>query len=112
MINLCVLTGNLGHDPEIRYSQQGEPIANFSLAFHSGKEKTGWIKVTGFKRLAEICETYLHKGAKITVIGMLEYEKWESNGENRSGYRLIANQIEFIQTDGRGFGEGESDLPF
>ena len=51
MLNQCILTGNLGADPEIRYSQSGDPIATINLAFKSGKDKTGWIKVTAFKKI-------------------------------------------------------------
>ena len=51
MLNNCILTGNLGADPEIFYSSDGEPIATFNLAFQSSKKKTGWIKVTCFHRL-------------------------------------------------------------
>jgi single-strand DNA-binding protein len=114
MLNVCILSGHLGADPEIRYSQEGKPIATFSLAFHSGKNKTGWLKVTAFQKLAELTETYLHKGAKISVVGQLEQEKWESNGETRSGFKILANSIEFIKTDGRGFtGDSQDDdLPF
>ena len=50
MLNSCILTGNLGADPEIFYSSEGEPVATFNLAFKSGKKKTGWIKVTCFQR--------------------------------------------------------------
>ena len=49
-MNLCILTGNLGNDPEIFYSSDGDPIASFNLAFKSGKDKTSWIKVTAFKK--------------------------------------------------------------
>ena len=115
MLNQCIITGNLGADPEIRYSQSGDPIASINLAFHTGKDKTSWIKVTAFKKLAELCEKYLHKGAKITVVGQLEQETWERNGEIKSNYKILANQIEFIKTDGRGFENGKDpngDLPF
>lgn len=115
MLNTCIITGNLGADPEIRYSQSGDPIATLSLAFKSGKEKTGWIKITAFKKVAEVCEKFLHKGAKITIIGQLEQEKWETNGESKTGFKIIANQVEFIKTDGRGFENGKdpnADLPF
>ena len=74
MINNCILTGNLGADPEIFYSSEGEPIATFNLAFQSSKKKTGWIKVTCFQRLAETAERYLHKGARIAVIGYWLFE--------------------------------------
>jgi len=103
-MNLCILTGNLGQDPEIFYSSDGDSIASFNLAFKSGKDKTSWIKVTAFNKTAEVCEKYLHKGAKIIVNGSLQQDKWETDdGEKRSSMKVIANRIEFIKTDGRGF---------
>lgn len=56
MLNQCTLTGNLGGDPEVFYSSEGNPVANFSLAFHSSKKKTGWIKVVCFQKLAEVAQ--------------------------------------------------------
>ena len=115
MLNSVVLAGNLGGDPEIHFSTEGEPIASFNLAFRAGKNKTGWIKVTCFKRLSEICEKHLHKGAKIAASGVLDHSQWETNeGVKRSAIQMIANNIEFIRTDGRGFEEGKNqdDTPF
>jgi len=115
MLNQTVLTGNLGADPEVFYSSEGNPVATFNLAFRSSKKKTGWIKVTCFQRLAEVTEKYLHKGARIGIIGTLEQQKWETDeGVTKSSYQLIANSLEFIKTDGRGFeeGEGKDDIPF
>ncbi len=115
MLNHCVLTGNLGGDPEIRYTANGDPVATLNLAFRFGKDQTGWIKVTCFKKLAELCEKYLHKGARIGIDGYLTHESWETqNNEKRTAIKIIANSLEFIKTDGRGFKEGEdaSDLPF
>ena len=115
MLNQTVLTGNLGADPEVFYSSEGNPVATFNLAFKSSKKKTGWIKVTCFQKLAEVTEKYLHKGARIGIIGTLDQQKWETDeGVTRSSYQLIANSLEFIKTDGRGFeeGEGQSDVPF
>ena len=115
MLNQTFLTGNLGQDPEVTYSNQGDPVAKFSLAFRSSKDKTGWIKVTCFHRLAEVAEKYLHKGARIAVIGTLDQQKWETDeGVPRSSFQLIANTLEFIKTDGRGFEEaqGNDDTPF
>ena len=113
-MNQATVSGNLGNDPEIFYSSNsGEPVASFSLAVRSGRDKTSWLKVTAFKRNAEICETYLHKGAKIIVSGYLDQDKWEKDGKSYSTLKLIANQIEFIKTDGRGFeGKEEDDIPF
>jgi single-strand DNA-binding protein len=116
MLNQIVLTGNLGADPEVFYSSEGNPVASFSLAFHSSKKKTGWIKVTCFQRLAEVAEKYLHKGARIAIIGTLDQNKWETDeGQTRSTLQCLANSLEFIKTDGRGFneeGQKQDDVPF
>ena len=107
MLNNCCLTGNLGADPEVFYSSEGEPVATFNLAFKSSKKKTGWIKIVCFRKLASVVEKCLHKGARIAVIGTLDHQKWESDeGVTKSSYQLIANTLEFIKTDGRGFSEG------
>ena len=84
MLNSVVLAGNLGGDPEVFYSQSGEPVANFNLAFRAGKKKTGWIRVTAFNKLAEITEKHLHKGARIAVSGSLDHHKWESECYRRN----------------------------
>ncbi|MGD0282346.1 MAG: single-stranded DNA-binding protein [Dissulfurispiraceae bacterium] len=108
MLNQIVLVGNLGADPEVFYSGDGDPVSSFSLAFHSGKQKTGWIKVVCFKKLAEVVDKYLHKGARIGLIGTLDHHKWEADdGSQRSSFQVIANNIDFIKTDGRGF-EGQN----
>jgi single-strand DNA-binding protein len=117
MLNQTVLTGNLGADPEVFYSSEGHPVATFNLAFRASKKKTGWIKVVCFTRLAEIAEKHLHKGARIGIIGTLDQQKWEDQeGVVKSSFQLIANSIEFIKVDGRGF-EGNQqpdndDIPF
>jgi single-strand DNA-binding protein len=118
MLNQTVLTGNLGADPEVFYSSEGNPVASFNLAFRSSKKKTGWIKVVCFGRQAEVAEKYLHKGARIGIIGTLDQQKWETDeGIMKSSFQLIANSLEFIKTDGRGFEEGKpaqdsDDIPF
>jgi single-strand DNA-binding protein len=103
-MNHCVLTGNLGADPQNFFTPDGVPITTFQLAFRSGKDKTSWMKVTCFHKLAELSARCLHIGARVGIIGALEQTKWnDDNGNARTGYRLIANNIEFIKTDGRGF---------
>jgi single-strand DNA-binding protein len=116
MLNHIVLVGNLGGDPEIFYSsEKGEPIASFNLAFRLGKDKMpGWVRVTCFNKTAEVAEKYLHKGAKIGISGVLDYHKWESADKSvKSSVQVIANGIEFIKTDGRGFDEkNQEETPF
>lgn len=116
-MNQVIITGNLGADPDLKYSQNGDPIATFSLAFRLSKEKTGWIKTVCFGKTAELAEKYLHKGAKVLVSATLDNNKWETDdGQQRSTLQLIANRIEFIKTDGRGFENGQhepgEDSPF
>ena len=122
MLNQVILTGNLGADPEVFYASDGMPVASFNLAFLCSKKKTGWIKVTCFQRLAEVSAKYLHKGAKVAVMGTLDQHKWETEeGIPRSSFQVIANTLEFIKTDGRGFEQGQAgheaeneleDVPF
>ena len=108
MLNSCFLSGNLGDDPSAYYSTEGVHVVSFDIAFRASKKKTGWIKITCFNRLAEVAEKYLHKGARIGIIGTLDQQKWETDeGVKRSSFQLIANSIEFIKTDGRGFEEGQ-----
>jgi len=115
MLNNCILTGNLGADPEVFYSSEGDPVATFNLAFKSSKKKTGWIKVTCFHRLAEVAEKYLTKGNRVAIIGTLDQQKWETDeGATRSSFQLIANSMEFIKVDPKKFeeGQGNEDVPF
>ena len=114
MLNSVVLAGNLGGDPEIHFNSEGEPIASFNLAFRASKQKTGWIRVTAFSKLAEITEKHLHKGAKIAVLGILDHSTWETNeGVKRSAIQMIANTIEFIKVKDFSGGENHEDgTPF
>ena len=121
-MNQVILTGNLGGDPEVFFTQEGMQITSFSLAFRSTKDKTNWIKVTTFQKTAEVAEKYLHKGARVAISGLLDKDTWtDDDGNNRSKFKCIANIIEFIKTDGRGFenqnggnsrGYDENDTPF
>jgi single-strand DNA-binding protein len=115
MLNQVTLTGNLGKDPETYFSGNGEPITKFSLAFRINKEKTGWINVVCFNKLADSAQKYLHKGARIGLIGTLSQNKWETDeGVQKSAFEIICNHLEFIKTDGRGFNQdatGSEDIP-
>ena len=122
-MNHCIVTGNLGNDPKSFFTPDGYPIASFDIAIRSGKDKTSWLKIATFDKLAELAMKHLHKGARIGVVGRLDQNKWTGDdGQQRSSYRLLANQIEFIKTDGRGFDQSQqsedvsappdNDVPF
>ena len=115
-MNLTVLTGNLGGDPENFFSSEGTPIAKFSLAFESGKkDKANWIQVAAFNKLADAVVKYLHKGARVAVVATLDQNRWEDDeGQTRSNHQLVARNIEFIKTDGRGYNQSsgyDDDIP-
>ena len=128
MFNQVVLVGNLGRDPEVRYSASGMAITTFSMCFKSGKDKEGWVNVVLFNKLAEFAGERLHKGARIGVIGVLDENKWEDKqGNTKRNLQIIGNNIEYIKvrdlqkqeqepskqqdTDTNGFG-GFGDIPF
>ena len=104
-MNHCIVSGNLGNDPKSFFSPNGLPISSFDIAIKSGKDKAPlWIRVATFDKLAELAEKHLHKGARIGVAGRIDQNKWTGeDGQQRTSYQIIASQIEFIKTDGRGF---------
>ena len=87
MINTITIVGNLGQDPEIRYTPNAVPVAKFTIAVkevYKGKDgqkvkKVHWFRVTAFKRLAEIVGQYCTKGSKVGVRGQLQYRQWQDN---------------------------------
>jgi single-strand DNA-binding protein len=100
-INKVILVGNLGQDPEIRYTADGRPIANFSLATsetwkdkNSGekREKTEWHRVVVFGKLAEICGEYLSKGRQVYIEGRLQTRKWQGqDGQDRYTTEVVVD---------------------
>ena len=98
-INKVILVGNLGQDPEIRYTADGRPIANFSIATseswkdkNSGekREKTEWHRVVVFGKLAEICGEYLSKGRQVYIEGKLQTRKWQGqDGQDRYTTEIV-----------------------
>ena|SRR5208337_3589793 len=94
-MNQCILTGNLGQDPDIRYSQNGDPIASFNLAFRLSKDKTGWIKVVCFNKTAEVAEIYLHKGAKVLLSATLAYRGF--CGVGKHNHKMAINPATCIR---------------
>jgi single-strand DNA-binding protein len=114
-MNFLLLTGNLGKDPETFFTGEGDPVTKFSLAFRMNKDKTGWINVVCFNKQAESAQKYLHKGARIALVGSISQNKWETDeGIQKSAFEIICNHMEFIKTDGRGFGQdatGLEDIP-
>ncbi|MCZ6664503.1 MAG: single-stranded DNA-binding protein, partial [Gammaproteobacteria bacterium] len=105
-INKATLIGNLGADPEIRYTTNGSAVANVRLATaeswrdkESGEqqERTEWHRVVFFGRLAEIVEQYLHKGSQIYVEGRIQTRKWQDrDGNDRYTTEIVANEMQML----------------
>ena len=103
-VNKVILIGNLGRDPEVRYSQDGNKIVNISLATSESwtdrgsgerREKTEWHRVVIFNdRLSEIAEKYLNKGSKVYLEGQLQTRKWTGNdGQERYTTEVVINRF-------------------
>jgi single-strand DNA-binding protein len=112
-VNKVILVGNLGKDPEIKYTASGAAIANLTLATseswndkQSGEkvEKTEWHRVVAFQRLAEIMGEYLRKGSQVYIEGKLQTRKWQDqNGQDRWTTEVVANDMQMLGARG---GEG------
>lgn len=107
-MNKAILIGNLGKDPEVRYTPSGTAVANFSIATseswkdkESGekRERTEWHRIVAWGKLAEICGEYLHKGKQVYVEGRIQTRDWEDNdGIKRYTTEIIINQILMLGT--------------
>ncbi len=113
MLNKVMLIGNLGADPEIRFTQNGTPVANLRLATtrrwkaQDGQmqEETEWHRVVFFRRIAEVCKDYLSKGARIYIEGRLQTRKWQDqNGNDRYTTDIIGNEMKMLTPKSSGGG--------
>ncbi len=108
MYQQITLVGNLGQDPEMRYTASGVPVTNFSVATSrtwtgtdgQRQEKTVWFRVTAWRRLAETCNEYLSKGRRVLVVGEMEEPNiWTDQGGNtRADLQLTARDVHFLST--------------
>ena len=116
-INKVILIGNLGAEPEVRYTPSGSAIANITLATSTSwkdkqtgemQDRVEWHRVVFFNRLAEVVGEYLHKGSKIYVEGALRTRKWQDKaGVERYTTEIIANEMQML--DGRTGGNFDSE---
>jgi single-strand DNA-binding protein len=116
-VNKVILIGNLGRDPELRYTQGGQAVANFTLATteswtdKSGEkaERTEWHRIVTWGKLAEMCAQYLSKGRTAYVEGRLQTREWEDrDGNKRQTTEINAQTVQFL---GGPRGEGGGGAP-
>lgn len=139
-VNKVILIGNLGKNPETRYLNNGDAVANITIATTDTwkdkngekQDKTEWHRVTFYKKLAEIAGEYLKKGSSVYIEGRLETKKWtDKNGIERYTTDIVANEMKMLGSkktdssqeqsneseqnhnhDSSGFADMEDDIPF
>lgn len=106
-VNKVIIVGNLGNDPEVRYTQNGDAVANLKIATSESwndkatgekKEVTEWHRVTMFRKLGEIAEQHLKKGSQVYIEGKLKTQKYQdkTTGEDRYSTTIIADQMRML----------------
>ena len=115
-VNKVILIGNLGKDPEVKYTPQGTPVAKFTLATNERykdkegqwQDRTEWHNITAWARTAEIVGEYLKKGSKVYIEGRLQTHSWDDKQTNQKKYmtEIIVNDL--VLLTGRGEAGGDS----
>ena len=117
-VNKVILVGNLGKDPELRYTPSGTAVANFSLATSETykdrdgqrQTKTEWHNVVAWRQLAEICGKYLHKGKQVYIEGKLTTRKWQGrDGTDRYTTEIVADTMQMLGRVGDDTGSAQGD---
>ena len=109
-VNKVILVGNLGADPEVKYTPSGKSVANFRIATSEQwtnkdgekEERTEWHRIVAWGRLGEICGEYLHKGKQVYVEGRLQTKTWEDrDGNKRYTTEIIAQAMQMLGAAGK-----------
>lgn len=102
-MNKVVLIGNLVRDPEVRATQSGISVCNFTVAVNrrfkkeNGEQETDFLNVIAWRQLAELCGTYLAKGRKVAVTGSIQTRTYEAkDGSKRTAWDIVADEVEFL----------------
>ena len=117
-VNKVILVGNLGKDPEVKYTPSGVPVAKFSLATNERykdkagewQDRTEWHNIVAWQRLAEIVGEYVKKGSKIYIEGRLQTSSWEDKQSGEKKYRteIVINDLVMLTGKGETDGEGRA----
>jgi single-strand DNA-binding protein len=103
-LNRVQLIGNLGKDPEVRYTPTGTKVCTFSMAVNrrwkgrdgSAKEATDWFNIEVWGKLGEVCQQYLHKGSLAFIEGRMQTDRYEQEGETRYFTKVIARSMQML----------------
>jgi single-strand DNA-binding protein len=118
-VNKVILVGNLGSDPQVRYTPGGQAVANFNIAtserFNNKagekEERTEWHRIVAWGKLAEICQQYLKKGKQVYIEGRLQTRQWEDQqGQQRQTTEIVAQNMQMLGRVGDAPGGGGGDF--
>ncbi len=119
-INKVILVGNLGRDPEVRYTPSGVTVANFTVATteewkdretNQKQERTEWHRIVAWRRLGEICGEYLRKGSQVYIEGKIQSRTWEDrDGNKRYTFEIIAQNMMMLGSPNKGGRSESSDM--
>lgn len=117
-VNKVILIGNLGKDPDIKFTPSGTQVAKFTLATNENfkdksgqwQERTEWHNVVAWQRLAEIIQQYVKKGSKVYIEGRLQTSSWDDKETGQKKYKteIVANDLVLLSGRGEGGSEGGS----
>ncbi len=116
MFHEIKIIGNLGKEPELKFTPDGKAVCTFSVAASNKKDETVWYRITTWEKLAEVCNQYLHKGSKVFVNGALKadaqgnprtYERKDGGGWAAS-FEVVASSVKFLS----GKDEPADEVPF
>ena len=119
-LNKIMLIGNLGRDPEMRFTPSGKPVTDFTLAVNRRRrspegetiDETEWFRVNCWDRLAEIADQYLSKGTKVYVEGRVHIRKYTANdGQERTSVDVIASELIILSARGESSGSYRESAP-
>ena len=119
-VNKAIIVGNLGADPETRYTAGGTAVTNINVATSDSwrdkssgemQERTEWHRVVFFARLAEVAGEYLRKGSKVYVEGRIQTRKWQGqDGQDRYTTEIVGNEMQMLDSKGGNSG-GQPQQP-
>lgn len=116
-VNKAIVLGNLGADPEVRYTPTGVAVCSFRVATSEKwkdkngdtQERTEWHNITAFDKRGEVCGQYLKKGSKCYIEGKLQTDKYEKDGQTHYSTKIIASVVQFL--DKKEGGQGQEGPP-
>jgi single-strand DNA-binding protein len=122
MYQKLILIGNLGKEPETRYTAKGDPVTSFSVATsrkYGEKDETTWFRVSVWGKQAESCNQYLHKGSKVLVEGRLRPDSngnptvfQRKDGTTGASFEVTAENVRFLTAKGEQVESADLDVPF